>query len=117
MSDVTTVPELIARSNRLATLRLDRFRTIVDEYPGVEREDEIVAAVDFCRHGIGGAISSIDTGMHGLVDAAHVDHLPPDAGIAIATAADGEEAPGPNMSHTTGLHVPVDAGIAEGFLR
>ncbi|MGF1661091.1 MAG: class II aldolase/adducin family protein, partial [Kineosporiaceae bacterium] len=37
------------------------------------------------------AAPSIDTAMHGLVDAAHVDHLHPDAGIAIATAADGEE--------------------------
>ena len=33
---------------------------------------------------------SIDTAMHGLVDAAHVDHLHPDSGIALATAADGE---------------------------
>ena len=38
----------------------------------------------------GGAAPSIDTAMHGLVDAPHVDHLHPDAGIAIATAADGE---------------------------
>ena len=46
---------------------------------------------DYCLHGKGGAAPSIDTAMHGLVDAAHVDHLHPDSGIAIATAADGEE--------------------------
>src|SRR5687767_5852382 len=75
----------------LAVLRLDRVRALVDVYPGVEREDEMVAAFDYCLHGRGGAAPSIDTAMHGLVDAAHVDHLHPDAGIALATAADGEE--------------------------
>ncbi|MET3468550.1 bifunctional aldolase/short-chain dehydrogenase [Microbacterium sp. 1262] len=75
----------------LAVLRLDRMRALVNVYPGVEREDEMVAAFDYCLHGKGGAAPSIDTAMHGLVDAAHVDHLHPDAGIAIATAADGEE--------------------------
>ena len=54
----------------LAVLRLDRLRSLVDVYPGVEREDEMVAAFDFCLHGRGGAAPSIDTAMHGLVDAA-----------------------------------------------
>ena len=76
--------------NGLAVLRLDRMRTLVDAYPGLDREDEMVAAFDFCLHGKGGAAPSIDTAMHGLVDAPHVDHLHPDSGIAIATAADGE---------------------------
>ena len=74
----------------LAVLRLDRMRALVGVYPGVEREDEMVAAFDYCLHGKGGAAPSIDTAMHGLVNAAHVDHLHPDSGIAIATAADGE---------------------------
>jgi rhamnulose-1-phosphate aldolase/alcohol dehydrogenase len=74
----------------LAVLRLDRLRALVAVYPGVEREDEMVAAFDYCLHGRGGAAPSIDTAMHGLVDAAHVDHLHPDSGIALATAADGE---------------------------
>jgi len=74
----------------LAVLRLDRMRALVDVYPGVDREDEMVAAFDYCLHGRGGAAPSIDTAMHGLVDAPHVDHLHPDSGIAIATAADGE---------------------------
>ena len=50
----------------------------------------MVAAFDYCLHGKGGAAPSIDTAMHGLVDAPHVDHLHPDSGIALATAADGE---------------------------
>src|SRR6478735_8792453 len=77
-------------AKNLAVLRLDRVRSLVDVYPGVEREDEMVAAFDFCLHGRGGAPPSIDTAMHALVDAAHVDHLHPDSGIAIATAVDGE---------------------------
>ena len=74
----------------LAVLRLDRLRALVDVYPGVDREDEMVAAFDYTLHGKGGAAPSIDTAMHGLVDAAHVDHLHPDSGIAFATSKDGE---------------------------
>ena len=74
----------------LAVLRLDRLRALVDVYPGVEREDEMVAAFDYCLHGKGGAAPSIDTAMHALVDLPHVDHLHPDSGIALATAVDGE---------------------------
>ena len=85
----------------LAVLRLDRLRALVNVYPGVDREDEMVAAFDFCLHGLGGVVGcgpagrgaapSIDTAMHGLVEAPHVDHLHPDSGIALATAADGEK--------------------------
>ena len=75
----------------LAVLRLDRLQAMTGTYPGLDREDEMVAAFDYTLHGKGGAAPSIDTAMHGLVDAAHVDHLHPDSGIAIATAADGEE--------------------------
>ncbi|MES9508769.1 bifunctional aldolase/short-chain dehydrogenase [Streptomyces sp. NPDC000609] len=75
----------------LAVLRLDRVRALKDVYPGVEREDEMVPAFDHCLHGKGGAAPSIDTAMHALVDAAHVDHLHPDSGIALACAADGEK--------------------------
>jgi rhamnulose-1-phosphate aldolase/alcohol dehydrogenase len=74
----------------LAVLRLDRLRALQGVYPGVDREDEMVAAFDYTLHGKGGAAPSIDTAMHALVDAAHVDHLHPDSGIAFATAADGE---------------------------
>nr|WP_248758862.1 bifunctional aldolase/short-chain dehydrogenase [Pseudarthrobacter sp. SSS035] len=77
-------------AGNLAVLRLDRLQALKAVYPGVEREDEMVAAFDYCLHGKGGAAPSIDTAMHGLVDAAHVDHLHPDSGIAIATAVDGE---------------------------
>jgi rhamnulose-1-phosphate aldolase/alcohol dehydrogenase len=81
-------------SANLAVLRLDRMRALVDVYPGVEREDEMVAKFDHCLFGKGGAAPSIDTTMHGLVDAPHVDHLHPDSGIALAAAADGEKLTG-----------------------
>jgi rhamnulose-1-phosphate aldolase/alcohol dehydrogenase len=74
----------------LAVLRLDRLRSMVTVYPGVDREDEMVAAFDHVLFGKGGAAPSIDTAMHGLIEARHVDHLHPDSGIAFATAADGE---------------------------
>ncbi|HZA78051.1 MAG TPA: bifunctional aldolase/short-chain dehydrogenase [Acidimicrobiales bacterium] len=74
----------------LATLRLDRVRALRGVYRGVEHEDEMVAAFEHCRWGTGGAAPSIDTAMHALVDARHVDHLHPDAVIALAAAADGE---------------------------
>jgi rhamnulose-1-phosphate aldolase/alcohol dehydrogenase len=85
----------------LAVLRRDRLRALVDVYPGIDREDEMVAAFDFCLHGLGGVVGSgltghgaapsIDTAMHGLLRAPHVDHLHPDSGIALAAAADAEE--------------------------
>ncbi len=75
----------------LAVLRLDRLRALPHVYRGVEHEDEMVHAFDFCLHGQGGAAPSIDTAMHALVDSPHVDHLHPDSAIAIATSTDGEQ--------------------------
>lgn len=78
-------------SEGLSTIRMDRLRALVHVYPGVDREDDMVGMLDFCLHGHGRAAPSIDTAMHGLVDARHVDHLHPDSGIALATAEDGPE--------------------------
>jgi rhamnulose-1-phosphate aldolase/alcohol dehydrogenase len=78
------------RPDGLATLRVERVRALQGVYRGVDHEDEMVAAFDHCRWGTGGAAPSIDTAMHALVDARHVDHLHPDAVIALAAAVDGE---------------------------
>ncbi|MEY4066986.1 MAG: hypothetical protein RIQ44_198 [Actinomycetota bacterium] len=78
------------KESGLAVLQLDRVRALKSVYRGVDTEDEMVAAFDYCLHGRGGAAPSIDTAMHALVDAAHIDHLHPDSGIAIATSVDGE---------------------------
>lgn len=74
----------------ISVIRVDRLRGLENVYPGVEREDEMVHALSYCLHGTGGAAPSIDTAMHCLVEQDHVDHLHPDSGIALATAADGE---------------------------
>jgi rhamnulose-1-phosphate aldolase/alcohol dehydrogenase len=74
----------------LCWVRVDRLRALQDIYPGVEREDEMVALLDHCLVGKGGAAPSIDTPSHGLIETLHVDHLHPDAVIALATAVDGE---------------------------
>lgn len=75
----------------LSTLRMDRFLSLANVYPGIHTEDEMVGLLEYCLHGKGGAAPSIDTAMHGLVDLPHVDHLHPDSGIAIATSVDGEK--------------------------
>lgn len=49
----------------LAVLRLDRMLALIGVYPGVDQEDEMVAAFDYCLHGKGAAAPSIDTAMHG----------------------------------------------------
>jgi rhamnulose-1-phosphate aldolase/alcohol dehydrogenase len=74
----------------LCVIRLDRFRDLRKVYRGVEHEDEMLTAFHYVLHGNGGAAPSIDTSMHALVEAANVDHLHPDSGIAIATSSDGE---------------------------
>jgi len=75
----------------LAVLELGRVRSLVGVYRGPEHEDEMVGLFDYCLFGRGGAAPSIDTAMHALVDAMHVDHLHPDSIIAFATSADGPE--------------------------
>jgi rhamnulose-1-phosphate aldolase/alcohol dehydrogenase len=75
----------------LATLDLARVRALRRSYRGPDHEDDQVELLDHCRFGLGGAAPSIDTAMHALVDQPHVDHLHPDAVIALAASADGPE--------------------------
>jgi rhamnulose-1-phosphate aldolase/alcohol dehydrogenase len=74
----------------LAYLHLDRFRALENLHASGVHEDELVARYDACVFATG-AVASIDTPLHALVDADHVDHLHPDAVIALAAAADGRE--------------------------
>jgi rhamnulose-1-phosphate aldolase/alcohol dehydrogenase len=74
----------------LAVLDLGRVRALRDRYRGPEHEDEMVPLFEHCTFGAGGAAPSIDTAMHAFVEARHVDHLHPDAVIAMAAARDGE---------------------------
>lgn len=75
----------------LSVIRVDRLRSLTTAYQGPEHEDEMVDLMPLCLHGTGGAPPSIDTAMHGLLEAEHVDHLHPDACLALATAVDGPE--------------------------
>src|SRR5918996_1197467 len=75
----------------LSTLIVERIRSLKKLYRSGSQEDEMHEMLAFCLYGAGGAPPSIDTSMHGLLPAPHVDHLHPDDIIAIAASADGEE--------------------------
>ncbi len=74
-----------------ATLYLDRLTALADRYRGVEHEDEMVALYPLCTFGNNPTVASIDTPLHGFLPFAHIDHLHPDWGIALAAAANGLE--------------------------
>lgn len=73
-----------------ATLYLDRLLRLQALYRGQAEEDAMVALYPHCIFGLNPRAPSIDTPLHGLVDRPHIDHMHPDAVIAIAAAADGE---------------------------
>ena len=79
------------KADGLSALLVDRIRGLKKLYRGEEQEDEMQEMLDLCLFGAGGAPPSIDTSMHGLLAASHVDHLHPDDVIALAASADGEE--------------------------
>ncbi len=74
-----------------ATLYLRKLHALRSRYRGVELEDEIVDLYPLCTFGKNPVAASIDTPLHGFLPYAHVDHLHPDWGIALAAAANGRE--------------------------
>jgi rhamnulose-1-phosphate aldolase/alcohol dehydrogenase len=74
----------------VALLDLGRVLALEVAHDRGVHEDQIVDLYDACRFGHGGAVPSIDTPLHAFVELEHVDHLHPDAVIALATASDGE---------------------------
>ncbi|HEY0758968.1 MAG TPA: bifunctional rhamnulose-1-phosphate aldolase/short-chain dehydrogenase [Acidisarcina sp.] len=72
-----------------ATLNMDKLLALEGLYRGVDREDEMVAHYPLCTFGNNPVAASIDTPLHGFLPYAHVDHLHPDCGIALAAAANG----------------------------
>ena len=74
-----------------ATLYLDRLLALEKVYAGVEREDEMVALYPLITFGNNPTAASIDTPLHGYLPFAHVDHLHPDWGIALAASANGKQ--------------------------
>ena len=75
----------------LAALYLDRLHDLQNIYKGLAFEDEIVALYNHCIFDFDSKAPSIDTALHGLLPFKHIDHLHPDAAIAIAAAKDGEK--------------------------
>jgi rhamnose utilization protein RhaD (predicted bifunctional aldolase and dehydrogenase)/NAD(P)-dependent dehydrogenase (short-subunit alcohol dehydrogenase family) len=74
-----------------ATLYLDKLHALEGRYRGVEHEDEMVGMYPLCAFGNNSVAASIDTSLHGFLPFAHIDHLHPDWGIALAAAANGAE--------------------------
>src|SRR5260370_5534505 len=74
-----------------ATLYLDKLHAAAQRYRGVEFEVEMVEMYPLCAFGNNTVAASIDTALHGFLAFAHVDHLHPDWGIAVAAAANGRE--------------------------
>jgi rhamnulose-1-phosphate aldolase/alcohol dehydrogenase len=75
----------------LAALYVDRLRSLKNVYRGVDHEDEMVALFNHCIFDLSSKAPSIDTPLHGFLPFKHIDHLHPDAAIAIAAARDGEK--------------------------
>ncbi|MCP3732232.1 bifunctional rhamnulose-1-phosphate aldolase/short-chain dehydrogenase [Sphingomonas sp. MG17] len=75
-----------------ATLYLDKFLAIEKLYRGIAFEDEMVNYLPHCTFNLNSRAASIDTPLHGLLHFAHIDHVHPDALIALAAAAGGEQA-------------------------
>ena len=75
----------------LASLYMEKLRQLKGLYRGVEHEDEMVGYLPHCTFGLNPRAASIDTPLHAFVPYAHVDHMHPDAVIAIAAAKDSEQ--------------------------
>jgi rhamnose utilization protein RhaD (predicted bifunctional aldolase and dehydrogenase)/NAD(P)-dependent dehydrogenase (short-subunit alcohol dehydrogenase family) len=72
-----------------ATLYLDKLHALASRYRGVAYEDEMAEMYPLCTFGPNPVAASIDTALHAFLPFAHVDHLHPDWGIALAAAANG----------------------------
>jgi len=75
----------------LAALYVDRLRALKNIYRGIEYEDEMVGLFNHCIYDLASKAPSIDTPLHGFLPFKHIDHLHPDAAIAIAAAKDGKK--------------------------
>ncbi|WP_341225719.1 bifunctional aldolase/short-chain dehydrogenase [uncultured Arcticibacterium sp.] len=75
----------------IAGLYTERLRNLKDVYGGLEDEDRMVGLFNHCIYDLDSRAPSIDTPLHGLLPFAHIDHLHPDALIAVAAAEDSEK--------------------------
>jgi rhamnulose-1-phosphate aldolase/alcohol dehydrogenase len=74
-----------------AALYMDRLLNLENVYKGIEQEDQMVELFNHCIFDLASKAPSIDTPLHGFLPFTHIDHLHPDAAIAIAAAKDGKK--------------------------
>lgn len=79
------------KKSGLAALYVDRLRSLKNVYSGLAYEDEMVELFNHCIYDLASKAPSIDTALHGFLPFKHIDHLHPDAAIAIAAAKDGKK--------------------------
>jgi len=79
------------KKSGLAALYNDRLCNLKNIYRGLEHEDEMVELFNHCIYDLNSKAPSIDTPLHGFLPFKHIDHLHPDAAIAIAAAKDGKK--------------------------
>src|SRR5688572_19944065 len=78
------------KKSGLAALYMDRLNSLKKIYRGLAHEDEMVELFNHCIYDLNSKAPSIDTPLHGFLPFKHIDHLHPDAAIAIAAAKDGK---------------------------
>ncbi len=84
----------------IGSMKLDGFATLYQEkllaleshYAGPDDDDKMVGFLPHCTFNLNGRAASIDTPLHSLLPFAHVDHVHPDAIIALAASSEGEAA-------------------------
>lgn len=79
------------KKSGLAALYNDKLVNLKNIYRGLEHEDEMVGLFNHCIYDLDSKAPSIDTPLHGFLPFKHIDHLHPDAAIAIAAAKDGKK--------------------------
>ncbi len=79
------------KKSGLAALYVDRLRGLKNVYRGLSHEDEMVELFNHSIFDLNSKAPSIDTPLHGFLPFKHIDHLHPDAAIAIAAAKDGRQ--------------------------
>ncbi|WP_108244390.1 bifunctional aldolase/short-chain dehydrogenase [Muricauda brasiliensis] len=75
----------------IASLYTERLRNLKKVYKGLHDEDRMVGLFNHCIYDLDSRAPSIDTPLHGLLPFKHIDHLHPDALIAVAAAKDSEK--------------------------
>lgn len=79
------------KKSGLAALYVEKLLSLKKVYRGIHHEDEMVELFNHCIYDLNSKAPSIDTPLHGFLPFKHIDHLHPDAAIAIAAAKDGKK--------------------------